>query len=77
MTQLLQARQRLIQLENAELDALWQATQAQADLLQAMGAPTLIAVLNQANLGAAGPPQPPAAAGSMSGPPLRLEVGGN
>ena len=33
LTQLLQARQRLIQLENAELDALWQATQAQADLL--------------------------------------------
>jgi len=71
LTKLLQARQRLIQLRNAELDALWQATQAQADLLQAMGAPTLIAALNRANLGAAGPPQPLAAAGSMSGPPLR------
>jgi len=37
LAQLLQARQRLIQLENAELDALWQATQAQADLLTAVG----------------------------------------
>jgi outer membrane protein, heavy metal efflux system len=47
LTKLLQARQRLIQLKNAELDALWQATQAQADLLTALGAPTLIASLNQ------------------------------
>ncbi len=39
LAQLLQARQRLIQLENAELDALWQATQAQADLLIALGIP--------------------------------------
>jgi cobalt-zinc-cadmium efflux system outer membrane protein len=46
LTKLLQARQRLIQLENAELDALWQATQAQADLLTALGAPTLIAALH-------------------------------
>ncbi|MDR3635831.1 MAG: TolC family protein [Isosphaeraceae bacterium] len=45
LAQLLQARQRLIQLENAELDALWQATQAQADLLAALGAPCLIASL--------------------------------
>ena len=46
LTRLLQVRQRLIQLENAELDALWQATQAQADLLTALGAPHLIAALN-------------------------------
>ena len=54
LTKLLQARQRLIQLRNAELDALWQATQAQADLLLALGAPGLISALNQ--------PQPPPAA---------------
>jgi cobalt-zinc-cadmium efflux system outer membrane protein len=47
LAQLLQARQRLIQLENAQLDALWQATQAQADLLVALGAPYLIAALHQ------------------------------
>jgi cobalt-zinc-cadmium efflux system outer membrane protein len=59
---LLQARQRLIQLENAELDALWQATQAQADLLLALGAPTLIGALHQ-------PPSPgPAAPASIPQP---------
>ena len=42
LTKLLQARQRLIQLENSRLDATWQATQAQADLLTAMGAPNLL-----------------------------------
>ena len=42
LTKLLQARGRLIQLENSELDATWQATQAQADLLLALGAPALI-----------------------------------
>ena len=42
LTKLMQARQRLIQLENAQLDAVWAATQAQADLLLAMGTPTLI-----------------------------------
>ena len=47
LAQLLQARQRLIQLENAELDALWQATQAQSDLLLALGAPYLISALHQ------------------------------
>jgi len=45
LAQLLQARQRLIQLENAQLDALWQATQAQADLLTALGAPALISAM--------------------------------
>ena len=47
LTKLLQTRQRLIQLENAELDALWQATQAQADLLTALGTPSLIAALHE------------------------------
>ncbi len=47
LTKLLQARQRLIQLENSELDAVWQATQAQADLLTALGAPALINALQQ------------------------------
>ena len=37
LTKLMQAKQRLIQLENAQLDAVWQATQAQADLLLALG----------------------------------------
>jgi cobalt-zinc-cadmium efflux system outer membrane protein len=47
LTKLLQGNQRLIQLENAQLDALWQATQAQADLLTALGAPTLLAALHE------------------------------
>lgn len=47
LTKLLQARQRLIQLENAQLDALWQATQSQADLLTALGAPSLLVALNE------------------------------
>ena len=42
LTKLMQARQRLIQLQNARLDAVWQATQAQADLLLALGMPSLI-----------------------------------
>ncbi len=61
LTKLLQSRQRLIQLENAELDALWQATQAQADLLTALGAPSLIAALNE-------PAPAPAAARSTPAP---------
>ncbi|MEO6812109.1 MAG: TolC family protein [Isosphaeraceae bacterium] len=61
VTKLYQARQRLIQLENARLDATWQATQSQADLLTALGAPTLInAMLSQATLAATTPgPVPP------------------
>jgi outer membrane protein, heavy metal efflux system len=51
LARLLQARQRLIQLENARLDALWQATQAQADLLTALGAPTLLATVRGAAYG--------------------------
>ncbi len=60
LAQLLQARQRLIQLENAELDALWQATQAQADLLAALGAPYLIGSLQGSS--SATEPAPPAPA---------------
>jgi cobalt-zinc-cadmium efflux system outer membrane protein len=58
LTKLLQARQRLIQLENARLDATWQATQAQADLLAALGAPTLLAALANPPASAAPPPAP-------------------
>jgi cobalt-zinc-cadmium efflux system outer membrane protein len=63
LTKLMQARQRLIQLENAQLDAVWQATQAQADLLLALGMPSLIhSMLNRteqdANPGAPAAPQP-------------------
>ncbi len=49
VAKLLQGRQRMIQLENAKLDAVWQATQAQADLLTALGAPTLINAVNKAS----------------------------
>jgi len=61
ITKLLQARQRLIQLENARLDSTWQATQAQADLLTALGAPTLINSLRNPESGPAPVPasQPP------------------
>jgi outer membrane protein, heavy metal efflux system len=62
LTRLMQARQRLIQLENARLDAVWQATQAQADLLLALGMPSLIhAMLNRAERDAnpSSPPTPP------------------
>ncbi len=48
LTRLLQAQQRVIQLKNTELDALWAASQAQADLLLAVGAPPLLqCMINQ------------------------------
>ncbi len=54
LTKLMQARQRLIQLQNNQLDAVWQATQAQSDLLLALGMPSLIhAMLNRAEEDAA------------------------
>jgi cobalt-zinc-cadmium efflux system outer membrane protein len=68
LTRLLQARQRLIQLDNSRLDAVWAATTAQADLLLALGAPSLIqAMLGQAerDAGAA-----PAENGGTSGAPV-------
>ena len=56
LTKLIQARQRLIQLKTAEIDATWAATQAQADLLLALGAPALIqGMLNQAENAATTP----------------------
>ena len=78
LTRLMQARQRLIQLENSRLDALWAATQAQADLLLALGTPTLIhAMLNQAERdagvapadGAPTPTMPAPSASSSATPP--------
>jgi outer membrane protein, heavy metal efflux system len=62
LTKLMQARQRLIQLENSRLDAVWQATQAQADLLLALGIPSMINdMINRAERDAAHPrPSPPA-----------------
>jgi cobalt-zinc-cadmium efflux system outer membrane protein len=56
---LMQAQQRLIQLKTAEVDAIWAATQAQADLLLALGAPALIqGMLNQAQNAAVAPASP-------------------
>jgi len=42
LIRLLQVRGRLIQAENAQLDALWQATQAYADVLTALGGTPLV-----------------------------------
>jgi cobalt-zinc-cadmium efflux system outer membrane protein len=57
LTKLMQARQRLIQLENSRLDAVWQATQAQADLLLALGIPSMINdMINRAERDATGAP---------------------
>ncbi len=63
LAQVQQARQRLIQLENAQLDALWSATQAQADLMLAVGVPSMIQGLLQtaeAGAGMATPTPTPA-----------------
>ncbi len=72
LTRLMQARQRLIQLDNSRLDAVWAATQAQADLLLALGTPSLIhAMLGQAERDAtpaASSPSPPASAPPAAGP---------
>ena len=76
LTKLMQARQRLIQLENAGLDAVWQATQAQADLLLAIGAPAMInGMLEPAQRDDAASPtptsQPPVKPTTQPGPPAR------
>ncbi len=71
LTKLLQGRQRLIQLENSQLDAIWAATQAQADLLLALGTPTLINAMLARAEGDAGAPTttaPPPSPPSMSRP---------
>ena len=58
LTKLMQARQRLIQLENSRLDAVWAATQAQADLLLALGVPALInSMLNRTETAAVAVPE--------------------
>jgi cobalt-zinc-cadmium efflux system outer membrane protein len=61
LTKLMQARQRLIQLENSRLDAVWAATQAQADLLLALGIPSMINdMVNRTERDAVAPrPAPP------------------
>jgi cobalt-zinc-cadmium efflux system outer membrane protein len=59
LAKLLQARQRLIQLKSAEIDSIWAATQAQADLLLALGAPALLQrMLNQVEGGGSAPGAP-------------------
>ena len=45
VVKLFTVRQRLIEAENTQLDALWQATQAYADLLTALGATPLMGAL--------------------------------
>jgi cobalt-zinc-cadmium efflux system outer membrane protein len=72
LTKLMQARQRLIQLQNAQLDAVWQATQAQADLLLALGMPSLIhAMLSKAEADATAPAPNPAPPNPAPAPPGR------
>jgi outer membrane protein, heavy metal efflux system len=72
ITKLQQGRLRLIQVENARLDALWQATQAQADLLAAVGTPSMITALQ------AGPraPQSTSANSAAPVPPAASAPGG-
>ncbi|MHB1556003.1 MAG: TolC family protein [Isosphaeraceae bacterium] len=69
LSRLMQARQRLIQLDNSRLDAVWAATQAQADLLLALGTPMLIQnMLGQAERDAGiSPPSPGVDAGPGAG----------
>jgi outer membrane protein, heavy metal efflux system len=63
LTRVQQARQRLIQLENSQLDALWAATLAQADLMLALGVPSMIqSLLQTAEAGAGMAPAPPSTA---------------
>ena len=71
LIRLMQARQRMIQLDNSRLDAVWAATQAQADLLLALGTPSLIqAMLSQAERDAgAGPPNGAPAPATTNAPP--------
>jgi cobalt-zinc-cadmium efflux system outer membrane protein len=70
LTPLMQARQRLIQLENARLDATWQATQAQADLLAALGATSLLRAAVDTAFADSGSPTPPAPPGAGTAPPF-------
>jgi cobalt-zinc-cadmium efflux system outer membrane protein len=71
LTRVQQARQRLIQLENSQLDALWAATQAQADLMLALGVPSMVQNLLQVTEAAAGvAPNAPPAPGAFNPPPV-------
>ena len=45
LVKLLQVRQRWLEAKNAQLDAVWQTTQAYADLLAALGASQLLGTL--------------------------------
>jgi cobalt-zinc-cadmium efflux system outer membrane protein len=76
LAQVQQARQRLIQLENSELDALWNATQAQADLMLAVGVPSMIQGLLQTAEAGAGilGGAPPAAPGTFAPAPPATTV---
>jgi outer membrane protein, heavy metal efflux system len=47
IVKLLQVRQRLLETDNGQLDALWAATQGYADLLDAVGAISLLGGLTQ------------------------------
>ncbi len=68
---LMQARQRQIQLENSRLDAVWAATQAQADLLLALGTPSLIhGMLNRAEQDAGAVPADTASNASAPAPAM-------
>ena len=70
LAKLTQARQRQIQLENARLDAVWQATQAQADLLLALGAPSLMATLKGHETRGEAAPSPPSSPPPEAGSPF-------
>ncbi|MGC8640952.1 MAG: TolC family protein [Isosphaeraceae bacterium] len=80
LTKLLSARQRLIQLKSSEIDSIWAATQAQADLLLALGAPALLQrMLSRTENAVASPPapapaSPPSQASSPFTPPAPAAV---
>ena len=69
LTRVQQARQRLIQLENSQLDAVWAATQAQADLMLAVGVPSMIQNLLQVAESDAGMAAAPPVAAAPGSPP--------
>jgi outer membrane protein, heavy metal efflux system len=73
LTKLMQARQRLIQLENSQLDAVWAATQAQSDLLLALGAPILLNTLREGGHSGPSPaaPTPPPTSPATASPARR------
>ena len=58
LVKLLQVRQRLILAENTRLDAIWQATQAYADLLTALGTTPLLGSIAGESALPVNPPRP-------------------